>query len=358
MVFPFIAIGGAERLTLDVLSHLQGRFDFVVVALEPLDPSLGSMVAEYRAVTPHVYVLPDIVPAALNFSALSYLIRRYAAETLFVANGSNWIYDAASTLRDHFPGLHMVNQVYDHEVGWIERCDATIARVFDRHVAPNRRIVGAYRARGVEDSRIDLIYHGIDVGVVDPTSFSRARSAALRERFSLPPGRPVVTFPARLHPQKRPEDFLALARCFRPEEASFLMVGDGPLAGEIDRRVRDLGLVHVHRLPFHKPFAEILAVSDVVVVPSEYEALPLVLLMSLAMGRPVVATDVGAIREVIDLTGGGVVVDRPGDVGALERGVRKMLDTTLDVEAVRSRLRTRFDIEVISRQYGDALTKG
>ena len=357
VVFPFIAVGGAERLTLDVLGRLRTRREFVVVALEPADPSLGSMVSEYRPLTPHVYVLPDLVPFALTFSAVSYLVRRYAVETLFVANGSNWIYDAASTLRDHFPGLHMVNQVYDHEVGWIERCDATIARVFDRHVAPNRRIAGAYRARGIDDSRIDLIYHGIDVEAFDPARFSEDRAAALRARFGLPPDRPVVTLPARLHAQKRPGDFLALARRFRPEEASFLMVGDGPLAEEMDRRVRDSGLSHFFRLPFHKPFDEILGVSDVVVVPSEYEALPLVLLMAQAMGRPVVATDVGAIREVLDLTAGGVVVDRAGDIDAFERGVRMMLEARLDSEAIRSRLRTRFDIDVIARQYGDTLAR-
>jgi glycosyltransferase involved in cell wall biosynthesis len=357
VVFPFIAVGGAERLTLDVLTRLRPCHEFVVVALEPCDPSLGSMVTEYRALTPHVYVLPDLLPVALNFSAVSYLIRRYAVETLFVANGSNWIYDAASALRDQFPGLHMVNQVYDHAVGWIERCDATIARVFDRHVAPNKRIVEAFRRRGVDDSRIDLIYHGIEVRAFDPAGFAEDRVAALRERFGLPPNRPVVVFPARLHPQKRPGDFLALAQRFRPEEASFLMVGDGPLAEEMDRRVRALGLDHFFRLPFHKPFDEILGVSDVVVVPSEYEALPLVLLMAQAMGRPVVATDVGAIREVIELTGGGVVVDRPGDVDALERGVRSLIGTSLDRETIRSRLQARFDIEVVARQYGDALAR-
>jgi glycosyltransferase involved in cell wall biosynthesis len=357
VLFPYLAVGGAEKLTLDVLGSLRSRYEFVVAAVEPADPSLGSMAAEYRTVTPYVYLLPDLVPDALNLSAVSYLIRRYAVETLFVANGSNWIYDTAGKLRDRFPALHMVNQVYDHQAGWIKRYDPTVVRVFDRHVAPNPSIAEAYRERGVDPARIDLIYHGIEVDAFDPAGFPRERVAALRERLGLRPDRPVVTFPARLHLQKRPEDFLALARRFGPEEASFLMVGDGPMAEEIDRRLGEAGLGHLRRLPFHKPFDEILGVSDVVVVPSEYEALPLVLLMSQAMGRPVVATDVGAIREVLDLTGGGIVVDRPGDIDAFERGVRELLAAPLDRERVRARLRTRFDIEVIARQYGQALEK-
>lgn len=355
VVFPFIAVGGAERLTLDVLRQLTPRFDFVVAALEPCDPSLGSMATEYRAITPHVYVLHDLIPFALNFSAVSYLIRRHGIETIFVANGSNWIYDAAGTLRAHFPKLHLVDQVYDHEVGWIERYDAALVGAFNRHIAPNRRIAAAYQARGVDEARIDLIYHGIDAAPFDPARFPPERVAALRAGFGLPVDRPVVTFPARLHAQKRPQDFLAIARRFRPEEAAFLVAGDGPLAAEIDRELRDPALSHVYRLPFHKAFEEVLAVSDVVVIPSEYEGLPLVLLMSQAMGRPVVATAVGAIREVLEMTGGGVVVDRTGDVDAIEAGVRKMLVAEIDRAAVRACIRERFDIAVVARQYGDAL---
>lgn len=355
VVFPFIAVGGAERLTLDVLRQLTPRFDFVVASLEPADPSLGSMATEYRAITPHVYVLHDLIPFALNFSAVSYLIRKHGIETIFVANGSNWIYDAAGTLRAHFPKLHLVDQVYDHEVGWIERYDAAVVATFNRHVAPNRRIAAAYRARGVDEARIDLIYHGIDAAPFDPAHFPPERVAALRAGFGLPVDRPVVTFPARLHPQKRPQDFISMARRFRPDEAAFVIAGDGPLAVEIDRELRDPALGHVYRLPFHKAFEEVLAVSDVVVIPSEYEGLPLVLLMSQAMGRPVVATAVGAIREVLEMTGGGVVVDRTGDVDAIEAGVRRMLTTEIDRAAVRACIRERFDIAVIAQQYGDAL---
>lgn len=357
VLFPFLAVGGAERLTLDVLAALRDRYEFVVATVEGADESLGTMLGEYREVTPFVFPLPDAIAPHLNFSALAYLVERYGVESLFVANGSGWIYDAAESIRTRFPGLHMVNQVYDHRMGWIDRYDAALVRVFDRHVAPNPRIAEAYVARGVAPDRVDLVYHGIETAPYDPAAYPPQRVAELKRRFGLPEDRPVVGFLARMHPQKRPHDFVALAQRFRPEEATFVLVGDGPLAEAIDGQVARLALPHLVRLPFHKPFADVLAACDVVVVLSQYEGLPLVLLHAQAMGRPVVATDVGAIREVLEHTGGGIVVDRIGDVGAVEKAVRRALAGRPDVARVRARVVERFDVSVAAKLYGESFRR-
>jgi glycosyltransferase involved in cell wall biosynthesis len=357
VLFPFIAVGGAEQLTLDVLMRLRDRFELLIATVEPKDPSIGSMVGEYQRLTPHVYVLPELLPHHLNFSALSYLIEGYGIETVFVANGANWIYDAAASLRQRFPRLHMVNQVYDHRIGWIDRYDQNLVRVFDRHVAPNQSIIRAYEERGVARASIDLIYHGMDTAAFDPAAYDAARIAELRGKLGLPTDKPVIAFLARMHPQKRPADFIMLAQRFQPSEASFLLVGDGPLNEQIDEQIRRANMPHLYRLPFFKPFVDILAVTDLVVIPSEYEGLPLVLLNAQAMGKPVVATDVGAIREVLEYTQGGVVIEHIGDVPAFERGVRALLAAPPDASQVRQRIHDRFDVEQVAARYGVAIQK-
>lgn len=357
VVMPFIAVGGAEKITLDVLSSLKQHFEPVVVTIDPLDARTGSMVSEYINLTPYVYTLPDFFPRQLFFSLFCYLIEHYNIETLFVANGAGWIYDAAEHLRLRFPHLHMVNQVYDHKVGWIERYDKSLVRTFDRHIAPNQHIVKAYQAHGVPQQRIDLIYHGVDLAAFDASSYAEQQIAALKTRFGLPVEQPVVAFYARMHPQKRPFDFILLAQRFAADEASFFMVGEGMLQDEVDGFLKNNQLAHVHRMGFYKPFIDLLAVADVVVIPSEYEGLPLVLLNAQAMGRPVVATDVGAIREVLDLTGGGEVVDKIGDISAMEHAVRKLLTSPPERRVVRERLRERFDVSQVAEQYRAALMK-
>jgi glycosyltransferase involved in cell wall biosynthesis len=87
------------------------------------------------------------------------------------------------------------------------------------------------------------------------------------------------------------------------------------------------------------------------VLPSEYEAMPLVILETLAMGKPVVATDVGHIRDVVGRTHGGVVVPYIGDITALRMGVLQALREPIDSATIRRIIDQRFGISHIAPQY-------
>lgn len=362
VLMPFLAMGGAEHLTLDVLRELSARFRFIVATVEPLAGHLGSTEAAFREVTPFVYVMPNHCPNHLTASYVAHLIRRYDVEALFVPNGSAFFYDAAWSLRHTFPNLRIVNQVFDHEFGWINRYTSYVVQVVDQHLAPNRPILDAYRARhGVPESRSTLIYHGIDTDVYDPDLYPRAERSARRARVGLPDDKLVVAFMARIHPQKRPADFVRLAARFAEDAAfHFLMVGDGPLAVETDTLIAQMNVHNLTRLPFYSPFNELLSTIDLLVVTSEYEGLPLTVLEALSMGVPVISTKVGAIPEVIRPGDNGEIVDRIGDLGAFEKAVRAVAPRTRE-EASRAHWRAdvieRFNIKSVARQYGDALLR-
>lgn len=138
-------------------------------------------------------------------------------------------------------------------------------------------------------------------------------------------------------------------------DVHFLMVGDGPLADAVAEQLRRINLPNFTRRPFYEPSADVFAVADVVVLPSEHEGMPLVILEALAMGKPVVVTDVGNLHEVLALTGGGIVVPRIGDVTALRAAVQTALHMPLDVAAIRAALDSHFGIDVIAARYAHAL---
>jgi len=358
--FPFLALGGAEKLTYDVLDRLRERFEFVILTAESPDASVGSTVAAFRRLTPLVYLAPDFLHPRLTTALAAYLVRKLGIEILFVPNGSNWFYDALPGLKARFPELRVVNQVFDHNFGWINRYTPELASRMDAHLAPNRPIADAYARFGVPAERIRLIHHGIDLAAFDPASCDASRRAALKRAFGLETGPRVVSFIARLHPQKRPTDFLRLAERFSGDpDYTFLMVGDGPAASEVTRMAGQLKLANLRRLPFHEPVQEVIAVTDLLVIPSEYEGLPLVLLNCLAMGVPAVSTDVGAIREVLTPEIGSLV-DRVGDIRALEEGVRRLagrLGPDLSARA-RERVAVGFDIAAVAESYARALAGG
>ena len=349
---PFLAVGGAERLALQLIRHLEDQVRFVVVTVEGMDAALGTTADAFHQTVPFVYTAADYLLPPLNFSFLSYLIERFQADTLYIANGANFIYDALSALRQRHPGLRIVDQVYDHQFGWINRYDQAVVAAMDAHISANPNITQAYTDRGVRPERIHFVEHAINMEDINPADYPVERCLQIKQKMGLPLEKKLVTFCARLHPQKRPLDFIELARRFASEEnIHFLMVGDGSLASAVEEQIARTGLKNFTRHKFYTPISDIYAITDVMVLPSEYEAMPLVILETLAMGKPVVATNVGHIRDVVEMTHGGVVAPNIGDVAALRMGVLQALREPVDSAAMRQAIAQRFGISHIAQQY-------
>lgn len=138
---------------------------------------------------------------------------------------------------------------------------------------------------------------------------------------SPPPKEPLVTFAARLHPEKGALLFLdavARVRATRPE-ARFALMGKGEMDLEVTRRLEALGLTGAVTRGFTTDLAPLLARSTVFVSCQRYENLgSSSLLEAMASGNAVVATDVGQTWRIVDDTVGcRVAADAPAIAGAI-----------------------------------------
>ena len=140
-------------------------------------------------------------------------------------------------------------------------------------------------------------------------------------------GRPLVLAVGRLHPQKGYDVLLEALPLIG--EAVVAVAGDGPLAAELAQRAPQ-----VRWLGRRTDVADLYAAADVVVLPSVWEARSLTAQEALRAGRPLVATDVGGIR---DLVGDGAVLVPPGDPAALGAAVRRLLDDPAAAVALAAR---------------------
>ena len=138
-------------------------------------------------------------------------------------------------------------------------------------------------------------------------------------------GRPVVFAAGRLVAQKGFTVLLdAAARWQHRDPVPLVAIaGEGPLAGALRTRARAAGLDAAF-LGQRGDVPALLAVADVVVVPSEWEGQPLIVQEALRAGRPIVASRVGGIP---DLTGDdGALLIPPGDPAELAAAVLAVLD--------------------------------
>ena len=162
---------------------------------------------------------------------------------------------------------------------------------------------------GLPDARIVTIHNAVDVNELQTKVNNGHRD--WRSWLKIDPDQPVVSLIGRLVLQKGHHDFLTAAVQVLKTlpDARFLVVGDGPLRPELEELTRSLGIDKVvHFLGHQSDVFGLLAISDVVALPSLNEGLPYVLLEALALSRPVVATPVGGIPEVISHGETGLIV--------------------------------------------------
>ncbi len=206
---------------------------------------------------------------------------------------------------------------------------------------------------------LTTVENGVDTEQFDPAPGGGADGAAVRQQFGIPADAPVVGTVAVFRVQKRLDHWLqAAARVVRSvPEAHFLLVGDGPLRADVERWIEAEGLGgRVHLAGLQTEVRPYLAAMDAYLMSSQFEGLPIALLEAMAMARPVVATAVGGIPEVIANGQNGLLVPA-GDPMALGDAVVRVLgDAAMRqsfAEAARATVCERFSIARMQRQLED-----
>jgi glycosyltransferase involved in cell wall biosynthesis len=166
------------------------------------------------------------------------------------------------------------------------------------------------------EGRVALIRNGLDPRRIVVS----APPAEIRHQLGIGEHAPLFGSAGRLVPVKGLGYFLEATRTLLDDlpEARFLIIGDGPLRSDLERQARELGVAHaVHFCGFRTDIADVMNALDVFVMPSIYEGLPMALLEASVLGKPIVASAVGGIPEVLTSLQGWLVP--PGDVPALAR---------------------------------------
>lgn len=204
----------------------------------------------------------------------------------------------------------------------------------------------------LDPESVALVPLGVDVERFAP---SASRGVAKRKALGIPPETSLVTYIARIAPEKRPELFLQVAERVLEERDNvrFALVGGGAALGETRRRVERLGLQERVLVPgFVDDLADFYHASDLFLSTSRYEGFGLAIAEAMAAGVPAVSTDVGGVRDVIGDAG---ILEPADDPDRLAGHVISLLDDTERLErlgrASRDRAISRLDIRSTVRGF-------
>jgi glycosyltransferase involved in cell wall biosynthesis len=204
------------------------------------------------------------------------------------------------------------------------------------------------RLAAIPRSTIEVVPNGIDIARFDRFDLPPRRSE-LRHRIGISPAERMILVIAALRSGKGHEVLIGAWPHLhqRLPGVRLVFVGGGERQAELEARCRRVGAA-VTFLGWRNDIAELLTASDIVVLPSLSEAYPTVLMEAAAAGRPIVATRVGGVAEIVDHGRTGLLV-APGDAPGLADAICAILASCRRARsfgrAAGERARTRFSIE-------------
>jgi glycosyltransferase involved in cell wall biosynthesis len=206
------------------------------------------------------------------------------------------------------------------------RLDLALMRRFDHLIAVSQATKNEMIAAKIQPERISVIHNAIDTSAWSP----RYATPALKEELGLRQGCPVIGYVGRIMPEKDLETWLRAAALVaqRCPEAHFVLVGegrDGATLGQQQRLAAELGIAERVHLPGYR--AQLLPVYgsfDIFVLSSRREGLPNSILEAMAVGLPVVTTDVAGTKELVLDGQTGYVVPQ-GDVDRLAQAMVRLV---------------------------------
>ena len=351
--------GGAERVAMEIATRLdQSRFESVFCASRYWDGLENERVQEaerrMQGAGVRYFGLGRRTSTDIyRWLGLRRLLRRERVDVIHAHMfGSN----AWGTVIGR---LARVPVIVAHEHTWSFE-GRPLRRLVDREVIG--RGSTAFIAVSRDDQRKMIEIEGVNPkkilhvpnGIAAPPPPS---GADVRLELGIPAGARVIGTVSVLRPQKALDVFVrASARLLRERSDLYvLLAGDGPLRGELTELVRSLGVQdRLLMLGYRSDASDVVAALEVAISSSAYEGSPLAVMEYMESARPIVATRVGGVPDLIEDGVNGLLVD-PGDEAALAAAIGRMLADPEAArrmgEAARERRRREFTVDLMVRRF-------
>jgi glycosyltransferase involved in cell wall biosynthesis len=318
-VVDCLNVGGTERQLFELIRRQdRARYRPLLACFK----SGGELLPPLRelGIEPEVFPLRGSLAQANTAFQVARMAMMIRSENIRIVHAHDFYSNVIGVAAASVAGARSIVSRRDlaHWLGGTQRKALRLACRMADAVIANARAVAIETARdfGVSDDKMHVVMNGIDVEHFDLHAF--------RTPDPLLPGGSVVTprvcMVGSMHlPDKGHADLLEAAAILKSRgvRAQYLLVSDGALRVSLEEKARALGVAgDVVFLGRRSDVASVLVRSDVVVHPSWSEGFPNAVLEAMCAARPVVATRVGGIPEVLQHGVHGLLVDaqRPAEL--------------------------------------------
>ena len=343
MLLPWLEMGGAALFNLELVKKLnKSIYEITIITTVNSSNTWKQRFEEYVS---DIFTLPDFLEISNYPEFITYIINSRQIDLIFLSN-SYYGYYLMPWIRKEFFNIAIVDYIHMEEWYWrkggFARTSGVMKNIIEKTYVCNERT----RKILIKDFRkapenVETVYIGVDKDLYNSVNIE---SGLVRKQFNLEEDRPIILFPCRMHPQKRPFMMLEIAKVLKKSEmrVAFVAVGDGPQLEEM------ISFIHENQLedtvffagrqadmrPYYKDAA-------ITLICSLKEGLALTAYESLSMGTPVITSDVGGQAELIDEKVGRVIPLMQDEATQLDSRLFLTEEILLYTDAINSILADR-----------------
>ena len=343
-----IVRGGVEEHVLGLLKHIdKNKFEPILVCPQPL---LDLLKEDLEKLGINTY--PVCIRRWRNIGQINKFMRILRAEKPDVVHSHLFFATMFAAPLAKLAGVPMVIETAHLREAWRKGIKKLffIDRFFYHFVDEVIAVSNAVKKFLVEnkklpEDKIKVIYNGVDLNKFHPNVSNSSNNSNVsngshvsndshisnghqpRTTHHAPRTNFTVGVIGRLEPQKGHKYFLEAIKLLNNKysDVRFVIAGEGSLRQELEQQVNSLGIKNrIEFLGYRKDIVNLLQEIDLLVLPSLYEGLPLVVLEAGAMGKPVIATNVDGSPEVIINKETGLIIP-PEDSTALKDALELFL---------------------------------
>jgi glycosyltransferase involved in cell wall biosynthesis len=358
-----LGLGGAEKQVVTLLNHLDpGRFRLHLAYLKRNE----RLLPELDTGRLHELVCCDVTRGLERHAVtqLAALIRRHHIDVIVCTNTYSMLYGYLA--RRKVRGGPKLVTVYHTTIlrAFKEKMQMLLyQQLFKRtdlllYVCENQR--DYWRDRGLRAAADGVVHNGIDVEFFSEVQ-TQEQKLQMRQRLGFSPDDYVIGLCSSLRPEKAHGDLLQAVARLRAQgsAAKALLIGDGAERAAIESQIQTLGLRdHVVITGMQQDVRPFIGSCDVMTLVSHaIETFSLAALESMALGKPLVMSDIGGASEQVVHGQTGFLFE-PGDIEALTGHLRSLESPALRARmgtAAARRVRQLFTVEAMTSGFTDAI---
>ena len=308
-IVPWLITGGADRFNLNLVKGLdKEKYNITVITTEPNKNTLRQEFEKYST----VYDLTSFLNQKFWLAFVNYIIERENINIILNSN-SKFGYSILPYLKANNSNIPIIDYVHMEEWynrnGGYSRYSTMCDSVIDKTLVCNensKKILCNYFGRN--ENEIQTVYIGVDEEEFNPEKYNKEE---ILKKYNIENDKKYIfSYICRISEQKRPMLLLEIIKKLKEKRNDFkiLVVGDGNLLSKMKSKASKLGVNEniVFLGNIERP-EEIYKISDITINCSIKEGLALTSYESLSMGVPVVSSDVGGQKELINEDVGVIV---------------------------------------------------